>query len=88
MLYRSAWVLYLNVRKGMRAAIISHQHRVALREVTSPISALHHLYQPAVCILALTSRDTLRDDRALGVLTDMDHLGTGIGLLLVVSNSN
>ena len=32
----------------------------------------------------MTCGDTLRDDGTLGVLTDMDHLGTRIGLLVVV----
>ena len=36
----------------------------------------------------MTSRDTLRNDGALGVLTHVNHLGTGIGLLIVVGNSH
>ena len=28
--------------------------------------------------------NTFRDNRALGVLADMDHLGAGVGLLIVV----
>ena len=35
----------------------------------------------------MTGRDALRDDGTLGVLTNMYHLGTCIGLLIVVGNS-
>ena len=34
----------------------------------------------------MTSRDTLRNDGTLGVLTHVNHLGTGISLLIVVGN--
>ena len=44
--------------------------------------------EPAVAILALTSTDTLRDDAATGVLPEVDHLRTGVGLLEVIRDSD
>ena len=36
----------------------------------------------------MACRDTLRDDGTLGVLTNMNHLGTRISLLIVVGHSD
>src|SRR5205823_5807815 len=42
------------------------------------------LDEPAVGVLAVTGRDPLGDDGAARVRADVDHLGAGIGLLVVV----
>ena len=46
------------------------------------------MYQSAVGILAFHGRNALGDDGARCVFADMDHLGTGIGLLLQAGKSN
>src|SRR5204863_9180623 len=40
--------------------------------------------EAAIGVLAVPGGDALRDDRAAGVLPDVDHLGAGVGLLPVV----
>src|SRR5207245_3229328 len=50
--------------------------------------SLHDLHHPAVGVLAVPGRDPLGDDRAAGVLADVDHLGAGVGLLAVVGDSH
>src|SRR5690606_16943538 len=42
------------------------------------------LDQAPIRVLAEAGRNALRDDRAPGVLPEMDHLGAGVGLLPVV----
>lgn len=43
-----------------------------------------YLHQPSVCITGRTSRNALRDDTAASILSDMDHLGASICLLLLI----
>ena len=45
-----------------------------------------HLDESSVGILAMSSRDTFADDARACVGTDMNHLGSGVRLLVVVSN--
>ena len=47
-----------------------------------------HLYQSAVGVLAMSRRDTFGDDTTARVLADMNHLRTGICLLVVIRNCN
>ncbi len=70
--------------KGVRAALVADQQRVALGEVARAVGALEHRDQAAVGVLRVAGRDALGDDRALRVLADVDHLGAGVGLLVVV----
>ena len=44
----------------------------------------HDLDLPAVGVLALSRRDPLGHDSALRVFTDVDHLGAGVSLLVVI----
>ena len=69
---------------GVRAALVAEQQRVALRVVAAVARALQDLHQAAVRVLALAGADALADDRASGVLADVDHLRAGVGLLEVV----
>src|SRR6185437_9122267 len=54
-----------------------HVHRVVLR-------AGQDLHQPAIGVLAMAGRDALGHDGAAGIAPDVDHLGAGVGLLIVV----
>ena len=46
------------------------------------------LHQPAIGVLAVTGRDALGDDRAARIGADVDHLGAGVGLLVVVGGGH
>src|SRR5207249_10024574 len=70
------------------AATIAQEQRIALRVVASVGRAFHDLHQAPVRVLAVAARNALGDDRALRVLADVDHLGPGIGLLLVVGDGH
>ena len=52
------------------------------------VGALADLHQAAVGVLAVAGGDALGDDRALRVLADVDHLGAGVGLLVVVGDGH
>src|SRR5947209_8318518 len=84
MLHAGAGILYLDVRKGVRAALVADQERVALRVIACAMSSLQDLYLPAIGVLSEAGGDALGDNRALRVLADMDHLRSGIGLLAIV----
>ncbi len=77
-------VLDLHVRNSVRAAPVAHQQRVALRVVARALGGGQHLHQAAVRVLPVARGDALRDDGAAGVAADVDHLGAGVGLLVVV----
>src|SRR5574337_2179832 len=68
----------------MRAALIAEQQRIALRVVPGAGRPLHDLDQSTITVLPMAGRDSFRDDGASGVLTDMDHLGAGVRLLVMV----
>src|SRR5436190_5821681 len=77
-------VLDLQVRECVGAALITDEQRVALRVVARAVCLLADLHHAAVGVLAVPRRDPLRDNRALRVPADVDHLGAGVGLLPVV----
>ena len=82
-LYVGRGVAHIYVREGMRAALVADKHRVALREVAGVLRSLHDLDLAAIGVLAVFSRDALGDDGAARVFADVDHLGAGIGLLVL-----
>ena len=84
MLYLRRAVHNFEIGKGMGAALIAQQQRVTLRVVARAGSALHDLHQTPVGILSVPRGDALRNNGALGVFPDMDHLSAGIRLLVVV----
>src|SRR6185437_15098086 len=77
-------VLDLHVREGVRTALLADQDRIAAGVVARVDGALLHLHQPAVAVLAVARTDALGHDLRLGVATDVDHLGAGVGLLVMV----
>ncbi len=76
-------VLHLDVGECVRAGVAAEQERVALGVVPGAFGRAHDLHEPAVGVLSVTGRDRLGDDGAAGVLADVDHLGAGVGLLVV-----
>src|SRR5260370_139547 len=83
-----ARVLHFEVREGMRAGLIADQERITLRVGASAGRAFQDLAAAAVGILGVAGGDALGHHGALGGLADMDHLGPGIGLLIVVGQRN
>src|SRR6266536_1095790 len=70
----------------MSAALIAQEERIALRVISRSRSSLQDLDHPSVGILSVTRRDPFGDDRASGVLPDVDHFRPGVGLLVIVGH--
>ena len=87
MLEHGCVVMGIHIWEGMRSTIATQQQRVAGTVVAGIVGIGCSTNQTTIGVLAMTSRDTLRNDGALGVLTHVNHLGTGISLLIVVGNS-
>ena len=74
---------HLNIRKRVSSAAVTDQQGVALRKVASVCGSLQNLHLASVAVLSESSRDALGDDRAFRVLADVNHLCTGISLLMI-----
>ena len=88
MLEHGCVVMGIHIWEGMRSTIAAQQQGVAGTVVAGIIGIGCSTNQTTIGVLAMTCRDTFRDDGTLGVLTHVNHLGTGIGLLIVVGNSH
>src|SRR5947208_10261760 len=77
-------VLYLEIRERVRAALVADEQGIALGIVSRPPGILQNLDHAAISILPVAGRDALRHDGAARVLSDVDHLSAGVGLLVVV----
>src|SRR5690606_20482177 len=63
---------------------LADQQAVALRVVARAAGTFLDLDQAAIAVLAAPGADALGDDLGFGVASDVDHLGTGVGLLVVM----
>ena len=88
MLEHGCVVMGIHIWEGMRSTIAAQQQRVAGTIVACIVGIGCGTNQSTIGILAMSCRNTLRDDGTLGVLTHVNHLGTGISLLIVVGNSH
>ncbi len=88
MLHLGRRIVDLDVGKGVGAALVADQERVALRVIACVIRFPEDLDHAAVAVLSVPGGDALGDDRRLGVLADVDHLGAGVGLLVVVGHGH
>src|SRR5260370_33734090 len=88
MLHPRRGVLHFDVGKGVRAALVADQQRVALRVVTRSPSAFQNLHYATISVLTMSRGDSLRHNRAARVLSNMDHLRAGVGLLVIVGQRN
>jgi hypothetical protein len=73
-----------DVGERVRAAFVAQKQRIALRIVTGVFGGLHDFDEAAIAVLTFAGADAFGDDRAAGVLADVDHLRAGVGLLHVV----
>src|ERR1700730_19295029 len=81
-------VLHFAVGERVRAALVAQKQRIALRVVPCASSTLEDLDHSTVSVLPVACGDALGDDRAPGILPDVDHLRAGVRLLVVVRESD
>ena len=72
----------------MRPAAGADKEAVALRIVPGVHGILSHPHQAAVAVLAHSGRYALGHDAAPGAPAQVNHLGAGIGLLMVVGDGH
>ena len=77
-------VLHLNVRERICLGVVANQHRVALRIVACARRLGIDLDQAAIAVLRITGGNALGNDRAFGVLANVNHLAACVGLLVVI----
>src|SRR3546814_8717280 len=68
----------------MGATLVADQQGITLRVIPGFMSILAHFHQSAIRVIADTGRNSFRHDPASGVLSQMDHFSTRIGLLMFV----
>jgi len=86
MFYLSRRILDFQVRERMCPTFVPQQQRITLRIITGILAALHHFHFSPVRVTAEPGGDTFRNDPATGIVTDMNHLCTGIRLLIIIGN--
>src|SRR6185295_3116664 len=77
-----------DIRHGVGAAVGPDQQRVALGIVARVLGLAIDADQTAIGVLRLARRDALGNDPRTRVGAQMDHLGAGIGLLIVVGDGD
>src|SRR5690606_34963586 len=76
----------LDVGHGVRTAAVAEQKAVTLGEVSHALGIGRDTNQPAIGVVRPARADALRDNRRAGALAIMDHLGAGVGLLIIVGD--
>ena len=87
MLYNRRFIVNIHVRECMGTTFATQKQRIALTIVTGIFCFLGYTHQTTIRVLALTCTDTLTYNGTTGILTDVNHLGTRIGLLVVIRYS-
>ena len=81
-------VLDLDVGHGMRAAFVTNEQTITLRVIAAVLGLGVHADQPTIGVLGMARADPLGHDARAGILAQMNHLGAGIGLLIVVGDGD
>ena len=76
-------ILDVEIGKGVRAALVAHQQGIALRVIAGVLGGWQNFYQPPIGVLAVAGGNALGNNGAAGVFADVDHLGAGVGLLII-----
>ena len=84
----SRWRVTFNIGHGMRAALIADQKTVTLRKVSRAGGFPVRGYQSAIRRVGFPGADPLRDHTRARIFAQMDHFGSGIGLLEAISDRN
>ena len=66
----------------------TQQQAVALAMVAGTLGTRRDFHQTTVAILAMPGRNTFGDNRTFRIFPQMNHLRSGIRLLVIVGNSN
>ena len=81
-------VMHIHIREGMSTAVGAKEQRVARRIIAGIVGCCGSSYQSAIGVLGVSGRDALRNDGRLGVTPDVNHLCTGVSLLIVVGDGH
>ena len=88
MLHHCSFVMDIHIGEGVCTAFVTQQERITLTVVTRIVSLRANAYQATVGVLAPSGRNPFTNDSRTGVLSDVDHLRTRIGLLVVIGYSH
>ncbi len=75
-----------DIGDGVRAAERAEQQRIALGEIAHPFGIGRDADQPAIGVVAVSGADAFRHYGRAAALAIVDHLGAGIGLLVIVGH--
>src|SRR3990170_2923258 len=78
------WLHHLDVRERVRPALAPEEEGIALGVIARVRRTLEDPHLATVRVVSMARGDALRDDRASGVLPDVDHLRACVRLLVVV----
>ena len=78
----------INVRESVRTAFVAYQKAVALRIIAGVLGVFGDFHKTAIRVLTLAQRNALADDCGASVFADVNHLGAGVRLLVIVGNSH
>ena len=81
-------LLRTDVGVCVRSGLVTDQHRIALAVIASALGIGPHLHETAIAVAGAAGTDALAHNRGAGARSDVDHLGTGIGLLAVVGEGH
>ena len=79
-----AGVLHLDIGHDVRAALVADQQRIAFGAIAYAVGIGRDPNHAAISVVRLARRDTLRDDSARRILTEVDHFGPGVSLLTII----
>ena len=83
-----AFVLAFDVGHRVGAASVADEERIALGEVPRPFGLGRYADQSPVGLIGAAGGNALGDDPRRRVFAQMDHLGAGVGLLVVVGDGD
>jgi hypothetical protein len=84
--YFGSRVLYFDVWKRMRSALVAHKQAIALAKVTCIVRAFIYFNQATVTVITLTSTYAFTYNGRFCIAPYMYHFSTGIGLLHIIGN--
>ena len=85
---RSRGVSDDHVRESVCAATVAEEQGVALAVVAGIVGVDTHLDESAVGVLAMSGRDTFRNNTRARVTADVDHLGARVRLLEIIGDGH
>ena len=87
-LYDGCIVVNIHIWERVSPTFATKQQGIATAVIARSIGCGSHFDEPSISILAFACANAFRDDCASSVLADMNHLGSRVGLLIVVGNGD